>query len=89
LDDFHPALLADNASMLHPLVFPAITFIIFGGAKDFGTEESIFFRLESSIVNGLRLLHFSMGPGFDFLRRGDRDPDGIITNWAFPLLKER
>jgi len=89
LNDFDPTLLADNAPMFHPLVFTAIAFIIFGGTKNLSTEESIFFRFESPIVNGLRLLDLSMGPRFDLLWRGDGDPDGIITNRTFPLLKER
>ena len=88
LDDFHPTLLADNPSMFHPLVFATITFIIFGGPKDLGTEESIFFRFESPIVNGLRLLHFSVGPRFNLFWRGDGDSDGIVADWTFPLLKE-
>jgi hypothetical protein len=88
LDDFHPTLLADNASMFHPLVFTAIALIIFGGTKDFGTEEPIFFWFESPIVNGLRLLHFPVGPRFDLFWRGDGDPNGIIANRTFPLLKE-
>ena len=88
LDDFHPALLTDNASMFHPFVFTTITFIIFGGAKDLGTEESIFLRFECPIVNGLRLFYLSMGPGFDLFRRSDRDPDGIIANRTLPLLEE-
>jgi hypothetical protein len=74
--------------MFHPFVFTAIAFIIFGGTKDLGTEEPIFFRFESPIINGLRLLHLSMGPRFNLLWRGDGDPDGIITNWTFSLFKE-
>jgi hypothetical protein len=62
LDDFHSAFLADNASMFHPFIFATITFIIFGGTKDLGTEESIFLRFESPIVNGLRLLYLPMRP---------------------------
>ena len=71
LDDFHPALLTDNASMFHPFVFTTIAFIIFGGAKDLGTEESIFLRFKGPIIDGLWLLHLSMGPRFDLFWRGD------------------
>ncbi len=88
LDDFHPALLADNASMFHPFVFSAIALIIFGRAKDLSTEEPIFFRFESSIVNRLRLLDLSVGPRFNLFWRGDGDSDGIIANWTFPLFEE-
>jgi hypothetical protein len=48
--------------VLHPLVFTAITFIVLGGAENLGTEEPILFGFEGPVVDGLRLLHFSMGP---------------------------
>jgi hypothetical protein len=57
--------------MFHPFVFTTIAFIIFGGTKDLGTEESIFLRFKCPIIDGLWFLHFSMGPRFDFLWRGD------------------
>ena len=88
LDDFHPTLLAHNASMFHPLVFSAIALIVFGRAEDFGTEKPIFFRFERPVVNGLRLLHLSMGPRFDLFWRGDGDPDSIIINWTLSLFIE-
>jgi hypothetical protein len=50
LDDFHPALLTDNASMFHPFVFAAIAFIIFGGSKDLGTEEPVLLRCRVIII---------------------------------------
>jgi hypothetical protein len=62
LDNLHPTLLADNASMLHPFIFATIAFIIFGGPEDLGTEEPILLRFKGSVVDGLRLLHLSMGP---------------------------
>ena len=46
--------------MLHPFIFTAIAFIIFGGAEDLGTEEPILLRLKGSVINGLRLFHFAI-----------------------------
>jgi hypothetical protein len=48
--------------MFHAFVFTAIALIIFRRAEDLGTEEPILLRLKGSVVNGLRLLHLSMGP---------------------------
>jgi hypothetical protein len=88
LDDLHAALFTDNPSMLHPFVFAAIAFIVLGGAENFGTEEPILLGFESSVVDGLRLLHLSMGPRFDLLRRGNGDANGIIVDRIFGLLKK-
>jgi hypothetical protein len=75
--------------MFHPFVFAAIAFIVFGRAKDLGTEEPILLRFEGPVVDRLRLLHFSMGPRLDLFWRGDGDSDGIIADWIFYLLIER
>jgi hypothetical protein len=74
--------------MLHPFIFTAIAFIIFGGAEDLGTEEPILLRLKGSIINGLRLLHLSMGPRLNLFWRGDGDANGIETDRALSFFKE-
>jgi hypothetical protein len=74
--------------MLHPFVFAAIAFIIFGRTKYLGTEEPILLRFESPVIDGFGLLHLSVRPRFNFLRRGDRDPDRVITDRTFSLLKK-
>jgi hypothetical protein len=48
--------------MLHPFIFATIAFIIFGRPKDLGTEKPILLRFKGPVINGLRLLHLSMGP---------------------------
>ena len=71
LDHFDPAFLADDAPVFHALVLAAVALVILGGAEDLGAEEAVFFGLEGPIVDRLRLLHLSMGPGLDLLGRGD------------------
>jgi hypothetical protein len=89
LDDLHAALFTDNPSMLHPFVFAAIAFIVLGRAENLGTEEPILFGFESPVVDGLRLLHLSVGPRFNLLRRSDGDTNGIIVDRVFGFFKKR
>ena len=88
LDDFHPAFLADDASMFHPLVFTAIALIIFRRAEDLRAEKPVLLRFERPVVNGLRLFHLSVGPRFNLFWGGDGNPDRIIVNGTLPLLIE-
>src|SRR5208282_6875734 len=55
--------------MFHPFVLSAETFPVFYRAEYFGAEKPVAFRLESAVVNGLRLFYFSVGPFPDLLRR--------------------
>src|SRR5690606_6441534 len=71
--DFHTTFLADDTAMLQTLVFTAQTLIVLHRAKDLGTEQTVALWLESTIVDGLGLLHFAKGPRPDHLRR--RQPD--------------
>ena len=50
------ALFAYHASVLKPLVFPPVTFVILGRTKYLGTEKTIPLRLEGPIVYSFRLL---------------------------------
>jgi hypothetical protein len=74
--------------VFHPFVFTAIALVVLGGAENLGTEEPILFGFEGPVVDGLRLLHLSMGPRFDLLRRGNGDANGIIVDRIFGLLKK-
>ena len=56
---FNAALLANHPTVLQPLVFAAQAFIVFHWSKNLGTEQTITFRLESSVIDGLRLLYFT------------------------------
>src|SRR3989454_9072758 len=72
-----PALVADHASKLHPLVLAARALVILGGTEDSSAEETIALGLERPIVDRLRLLDLSMRPVADLLRRGQLDPDRV------------
>jgi hypothetical protein len=74
---FHAALVADDAAMLHALVFAAQTFPIRDGAEDAGAEQPVALRLKGPVVDGLGLGDFAVRPAPDFFRRGQTDPDGI------------
>jgi hypothetical protein len=73
--------------MPHPLVFSAVALVVLGRTKDFGTEETIPFWLEGSIVNGFGFLNLAVRPRADLLGRGDRDFDCIETEGIFRLFK--
>ena len=75
--DFHAALVADYAAVLHALVLAAQALPILGGAEDAGAEESVALRLEGPVVDGLRLGDFSVAPAPDFFRRSQRNADRI------------
>src|ERR687895_633882 len=77
LNDFDPALLADDAAVLHALIFAAIALPIFRGAENLGAEKPIAFRLEGPIVDGLGLFDFAMRPFADFRRRRNADADPV------------
>jgi hypothetical protein len=86
--DFHAALVANDASVLHALVLAAQTLPILCRAEDAGAEKAVTLRLEGSIVDGLRLGDFAVGPAPDFLRRGQGDADGIeIRNQIRPIVR--
>ncbi len=75
--DFHAALLADHATVLEALVLAAQALVVLDRAEDLGAEEAVALRLEGAVVDGLRLLHFTEGPGTDHLGRSQGNLDGI------------
>src|SRR4029077_5832043 len=75
--DFHAALVANDSAVLHALVLAAQTLPVGDRAKDFGAEQTITFRLERAVIDGLGLGDFSVRPRTDFFRTGQADPDGI------------
>jgi hypothetical protein len=68
--------------MLHALVLAAVALIILSRTEDSGTEKPFTFRLESAVIDGLRLLHLTVGPFFDPLRGGNHDFDRIKIQWV-------
>ena len=77
MNDFDTALVANNTTVLHPLVFSANTFEVAHRSKDLGAEQAVTFRLEGPVVDGLGLLHLAIGPATDLLRRSQRDLDRV------------
>jgi hypothetical protein len=75
LDDLDAALLADDAPVLHALVFAAEALVVLHRSEDLGAEQAITLRLEGPVVDGLGLLHLAVRPLADLLRRRDRDAD--------------
>ena len=75
--DFHAALVADHAAVLHALVLAAEAFPVRYGAENFGAEQAVAFGFEGTVVDGLRLGDFAVRPGPDFFRTRQTDPDGI------------
>src|SRR5437763_6038723 len=70
LRDFHPALVADNPAVLHPLVLAAQALPVCNGAEDARAEESVPFGLEGAVVNRLRLRHLAVRPVSNLFGRG-------------------
>src|SRR5579864_5966149 len=68
------ALLADDALVLHPLVLAAQALVILDRPEDARAEQTVTFRLEGAVIDGLRLLDLAVGPGQDFLRRRSEEP---------------
>ena len=75
--NFHAAFIADDAAMLHALVFAAQTFPIGDGAKYFGAEKAVAFGFEGAVIDGLRLGDFAVRPRADFFRTRQTDSNGI------------
>ena len=88
LDDLNAALLADDAAVLHALVLAADALVVLHGPEDAGAEEAIPLRLEGTVVDGLRLLHLTMRPLPDALRRGQADLDRTEMEGILRLLEK-
>jgi hypothetical protein len=73
--DFDRALFADDALVLHPLVFAAQALVVLDRPENAGAEQAVALGLERAIIDGLRLLDFAVGPGQNLFRRRDRNPD--------------
>ena len=88
LDDLDTALLADDAAVLHPLVFTAVALIVLDGAEDLGAEKPVPLRLECAVVDRLGLLHLAMRPLPDLLRGGQGDLDCVVARGILGLREK-
>ncbi len=86
--DFHAALVADHAAMLHALVFAAQAFPVRDGAENLGAEQAVALGLERAVVDGFRLGDFAVRPGTDFFRTRQTDANGIeIRNQTGAIIR--
>ena len=85
--NFNAAFLADDAAILHALVLAAQAFVILDRTENAGAEQAVPFRLEGTVVDGLRLLDLAVGPRADTLRAGDRDLDLVESSAACDLVR--
>ena len=75
----HTATVADRSLVLDALVFAAGTLPVLSRTEDALTEQTTLFRLESPVVDGLRVLDLSTTPGADRFGVGDRDANVVKT----------
>ena len=75
--NFHSALVADHASVLHALVLAAETLPVGDRPEDPSAEQAIAFRLEGAVVDGLGLGDFAVRPATNLFRRGQADTDRV------------
>ena len=84
----HAALVANDAPVLHALIFSAQALPVRHRSENPGAEKSIPLRLEGPVVDGLRLGDFAVRPGPDFFRRRQTDADGVeLTNQADSVIR--
>ena len=65
---FDAATVADNALVLDALVLAAGALPVASRSEDPLAEESAFFRLEGTVVDGFRVFHLALGPRADDFR---------------------
>src|SRR5260370_5201176 len=75
--DFHAALIANYAAVLHALVLAAQALPVGDGAKNLGAEQAVAFRLEGAVIDGLRLGNFAVRPRTNFFGTRQTDTNGI------------
>ena len=66
--DLHAAALADLALVAEFLVFAAVAFPVLGGAENAFAEQAVAFRLQGTVIDGLRFLDLAVGPLADHIR---------------------
>ena len=71
--DFNAASFADDSFESNALVLTAIAFPVASRTKDLLIEETIFFRLQGSVVDGFWFLYFTKRPFPNVARRCETD----------------
>src|SRR5206468_1066944 len=75
--DLDATALADDALEPDALVLAAVALPVPGGAEDLLAEEPVLLRLEGAVVDGLRLLHLTVGPLPDVFSGGQADTEVV------------
>ena len=75
--DLDAAALADDPPEPDPLVLPAVALPVLGRTEDLLAEEAVLLRTQGPVVDGLRLLHLTVGPSPDGVGRRQSDPQLI------------
>src|SRR5262249_3043088 len=83
-----PALLADDALVLHALVLAAQALVVLDRPEDARAEQPITLGLEGAVIDGLRLLDLAVGPGENLFRARDRDAD-LVEDLSRHLRAEK
>ena len=71
--DLDAAALADDPPEPDPLVLPAVALPVLGGTEDLLAEEAVLLGPQGAVVDGLRLLHLTVGPPPDGVGGGQTD----------------
>ena len=77
LGHFHTTSVTDNAFISDLLILSAMAFPVLSRSEDTLAEQAVPFRLQGSVVDGLRLLNLASGPLPDLLRGGQTNLYGI------------
>src|SRR5690606_41142295 len=75
--DLDPALLADDALVLHALVLAAQALVVLDRTEDARAEQAVTFRLERAVIDRFRLLDLAERPGMNLFGTRDRNLDVI------------
>ena len=86
--DFDTALFADDALILHALIFAAQAFIILDRPKDARAEQTIALRLKGAVIDRLWLFDFTERPRKNLFGAGDRNLDLIERLWLSDRIEE-
>ena len=66
--DLNTTLLTNDTAVLKALVLTTQALIVFNRTKNFGAEKTVTLGLKRTIINGLWLFDFAVGPRTNHLR---------------------
>ena len=87
LGHLNTAAVTDDALIADLLILAAVALPVLDRSENALTEESVLLRLQRSVVDGLRLLHFAVGPLQNLIRRSQADLDRIKLNRLIYIIK--